>query len=61
MIDNLVWIPSEQVIGTVEMQMTYGAIVNYSAGGIEFRELLADEDYEALFDLDDVMEENDVD
>lgn len=58
---TLVWIPSEGVIGEVVLQMAYGAIVNYSVGGIEFREMLTDEDYEALISLDDVMEEFDVD
>ena len=47
--DSLVWIPSEGVVGRVISQMAYGAIVNYSVRGIEFREMMPDEDYEPLY------------
>lgn len=53
---NLVWIPSEQRVGLVERHMLYGAIVAYHKGGIEYHEMLTDEDYEVLYDLDEAME-----
>lgn len=45
------------VIAEIVSLMTYGAIVRYYHGGIEFEEMLGDEDYEVLFDLDDVIRE----
>jgi hypothetical protein len=56
-VSNLVWIPTEQCVGVVESQMMYGAIVKYSKGGFEYHEMLADDDYETLYSLDEVMEE----
>lgn len=52
-----VWIPSEQRVGTIIREMAYGSIVFYTKGGIEYHELLSEDDYEVLYDLDDVMEE----
>lgn len=48
---RLVWIPAEQVMGRIESQMAYGAIVFYNKGGIEFYEMLAEDDYEFLYEL----------
>lgn len=47
-----VFILSEGVEGEVVTLMTYGAIVNYSVGGIEFFEMLGEDDYVALTDYD---------
>lgn len=58
---NLVWIPAEGCVGAVESLMMYGAIVRYTKGGIEYHEMLAVEDYEALYDLDETMEEFGID
>lgn len=54
---SLAYIYDERCLGVVEKQMVYGAIIRYSKGGIEFNEMLASEDYEVVYDLDDVMEE----
>ena len=43
-----VWIPDPGVVGRVVSQMLYGAVVQYSFGGIEFNEMLVDEDYEEM-------------
>lgn len=40
-----VFIPSEGVVGEIVSLMAYGAIVRYFTGGIEFYEMLAEEDY----------------
>jgi hypothetical protein len=53
----MVRIYSPSVIGQIVSLMAYGAIVIYSYGGIEYHEMLSNEDYEVLFDLDDVMKE----
>jgi hypothetical protein len=52
-----VWISDPGVVGRVVSQMLYGAVVEYNFGGIEFNEMLADEDYEELYVLG--TEEND--
>lgn len=58
---HFVWIPSEHVVGMVESQMMYGAIIRYNKGGIEFHEMLAEDDYEPLYGLDELMEEFGID
>lgn len=50
---TLVFIPAEETTGRVESQMAYGAIVHYNKGGIEYHELMTDEDYEILEEWDD--------
>lgn len=54
---SIVRVYDPPVAGTVIKEMAYGAIVKYTWGGIDFEEMLSDEDYEVLFDLDDVMKE----
>lgn len=44
-------------IGQIIHQMAYGAVVKYTWAGMDFEELLSEEDYEVLFDLDDVLKE----
>ena len=46
-------------IGTIISEMAYGAIVKYTWAGLDFEELLGNEDYEVLYDLDEVMKELD--
>lgn len=53
----LVYIPAENRVGRVESQMAYGAIIRYDKGGIEYHELMSEEDYEPFYALDDAMEE----
>lgn len=48
-----VFIPAEGVKGEIVSLMAYGAVVRYFAGGIEFYEMLADEDFVTLGDDDD--------
>jgi hypothetical protein len=45
---NAVWIPGERVYGEIVSVMAYGAVVKYVKGGLEFNELLSEEDYEYL-------------
>lgn len=51
--NELVYIPDPGVIGELVNLMAYGAIVKYKFGGIEFQEMLAEEDYIILFNGDD--------
>lgn len=43
-----VFILDEGIEAEVVSLMAYGAIVRYSVGGIEFNEMLTDEDYELM-------------
>lgn len=56
---SIVRVYDPSVIGTVIKEMAYGAIIQYTWGGIDFEEMLGDEDYEVLFDLDEVLKELD--
>jgi hypothetical protein len=49
-----VWISDPGVVGRVLSQMLYGAVVQYNFGGIEFNEMLADDDYEVMFDFENL-------
>ena len=48
MSEKYVWIPDPGVVGRVLSQMLYGAVVQYNFGGLEFNEMLVDEDYEEM-------------
>jgi hypothetical protein len=52
-VSEQVYIPAEGVMGEIVSLMAYGAVVRYFAGGIEFFEMLADEDFVVLGDSDD--------
>lgn len=56
---SVVRVYSPSAIGTIIRQMAYGAVVKYTWGGTDFEEMLGDEDYEVLYDLDDVIRELD--
>lgn len=49
-VNQRVWIRAEQVYGEVISEMTYGAVVRYVDRGIEFIEMLDEEDYEVVED-----------
>lgn len=51
--NELVFIPSENTWGEVVSLMAYGAIIKYNTGGIEFNEMLADEDYIVVEDANE--------
>lgn len=48
-----VFILDEGIEAEVLSLMAYGAIVRYSLGGIEFNEMLADEDYLIMEEVSD--------
>jgi hypothetical protein len=51
-VSQQVYIYDEQVLGEVVSQMAYGSIIRYSIGGIEYYELLSNEDFEVLEDYE---------
>jgi hypothetical protein len=58
-VTKIVLVHDPRVPATVIKEMAYGAVVRYNWGGIDFEEMLGDEDYEVLFDLDEVIKEMD--
>lgn len=47
-VNERVYIPEAGVNGIIIRHMAYGAVVKYTLGGIEFEEMLPEEDYELL-------------
>jgi hypothetical protein len=48
---NQVYIPDKNIMGEVVKEMTYGAIIRYIVGGIEFEELMDKDDYQDLEEM----------
>jgi hypothetical protein len=48
---NTVYLPDKNVMGEIVKQMAYGAIIRYVVGGIEFEELMDNEDFQDLEEM----------